>query len=69
MMELILKTVEQQAIADLLWACQSDEEVAVVVKVFGTEAIVVRDLMIAAVFDEVTETHLAERVLVDIMSK
>jgi hypothetical protein len=68
-MELILKTAEQRAIADLLWVCQSDEEVAVILKVFGTEAVVVRDLMIAAAFDEVTETHLAERVLVDIMSK
>lgn len=68
-MELALRTPEQRMIADLLWACRTREEVAVVVKVFGDEAMLVRDLMIAATFDDVEDTRLAERVLVDIMRK
>jgi hypothetical protein len=68
-MELVLKTVRQQMIADLLWVCNTGEEVAVVVKTFGPEAETIRQLMMAAALDTVEETHLAERVLVDIMSK
>ena len=68
-MELKLQTAAQVAIADLLWVAQSEEEVAVILKVFGHDARVVYDLMVAASFDQVEETHLAERVLVDIMSK
>ena len=68
-MELKLQNKTQMAIADLLWVAQSQEEVAVILKVFGREAEVVYNLMLAASFDQVQETHLAERVLVDIMSK
>ena len=68
-MELILKTPEQFVIADLLWACQTSDEVTAILNVFGKEAHVVRELMIAAAMDDVQETNLAERVLVDIMSK
>ena len=68
-MELKLQTAAQVAIADLLWVAQSEEEVNVILKVFGHDARVVYDLMLAASFDQVEETHLAERVLVDIMSK
>jgi hypothetical protein len=56
-------------IADLLWVCATGEEVAIVIKTFGQEAETIRQLMMATAFDEVEETHLAERVLVDIMSK
>ncbi len=56
-------------IADLLWVCNTGEEVAVVIKAFGHEAESIRQLMIATALDEVTETQQAERVLVDIMSK
>lgn len=68
-MELVLSTERQRMIADLLWVCNTGEEVAVVVKTFGPEAESIRQLMMAAALDEVTETQLAERVLVDIMSK
>ena len=68
-MELKLQNKTQVAIADLLWVAQTQEEVAVILKVFGHDARVVYDMMLAASFDEVEETHLAERVLVDIMSK
>jgi hypothetical protein len=68
-MELVLKTVRQQMIADLLWVCNTGEEVAIVIKTFGPEAETIRQLMMATALDTVEETHLAERVLVDIMSK
>ena len=68
-MELKLQTATQVAIADLLWVAQTEEEVNMILKVFGHDARVVYDLMLAASFDQVQETHLAERVLVDIMSK
>jgi hypothetical protein len=68
-MELKLKTAAQHKIADLLWVAQTEEEVNVILKVFGHEARVVYELMMAASFDQVEETHLAERVLIDIMSK
>ena len=68
-MELVLNTPRQRMIADLLWVCNTGEEVAVVIKTFGREAESIRQLMIATALDEVKETLLAERVLVDIMSK
>jgi hypothetical protein len=68
-MELVLSTDRQRMIADLLWICSTGEEVAVVIKTFGPEAESIRQLMMATALDEVTETQLAERVLVDIMSK
>ena len=68
-MELKLKNKTQVAIADLLWVAQSQEEVDVILKVFGHDARVVYELMTADACDQVQETHLAERVLVDIMSK
>jgi|LauGreSuBDMM15SN_2_FD.fasta_scaffold1043815_2 hypothetical protein len=68
-MELVLSTERQRMIADLLWVCNTSEEVTVIVKTFGYEAESIRQLMVAASLDEVKETQLAERVLVDIMSK
>ena len=68
-MELMLATARQHEIADLLWAAESQSEVNAVIRQFGVDAVIVRDLMIAAVIDQVEETDLAERVLVDIMSK
>jgi hypothetical protein len=68
-MEILFKTHEQTVIAELLWNCETEREVNVVLKTFGLEAYIVREMMIAASFDQVEETHLAERVLIDIMSK
>jgi hypothetical protein len=55
-------------IADLLWEASQNEMVAIV-KAAGVDGIIVRDMLIAATYDEYEETNLAERVLVDIMSK
>ena len=62
-MELILDTPQQHAIADLLWSAQTEDEVAEIVGTYGHVAIVVRELMIAAAMDEVTDTDLAQDVL------
>lgn len=68
-MELHLKNQVQASIADLFWVAQSQEEVDVILKAFGHDARVVYEMMLAASFDQVQETHLAERVLVDVMRK
>lgn len=68
-MEILFKTHEQTVIAELLWNCETEREVKVVLKTFGIEAYIVREMMIAATIDQVEETNLAERVLIDIMSK
>jgi len=62
-MELKLQNSTQVAIADLLWVAQSEEEVAVILKVFGHEARVVYELMLAATFDQIEDTPDADRVI------
>jgi hypothetical protein len=68
-MDIQFKTHQQTQIADLLWNCETDREVNVVLKTFGLDAYIVREMIVAATFDQVEETTLAERVLVDIMRK
>jgi hypothetical protein len=53
----------QSSIADLLWQCETAQQVDAVILLFGTDAVIVRDMIIAAQLDEVVETHLAGRVL------
>lgn len=62
-MELILQTPQQHAIADLLWAAQSIEDMQAIVRANGRDAVVVRDMMLAAFMDEVNDTDLAQEVL------
>lgn len=62
-MELVLQTPQQHAIADLLWAAQTEEEVAEIVGTYGRVAVVVRELMIAAAMDEINDTELAAEIL------
>jgi len=68
-MEIQFKNHEQTRIAELLWNCETDPEVNVVLRTFGLEAYIVREMIVAATFDQISETTLAERVLVDIMAK
>lgn len=68
-MELILSNPNQHRIADLLWAAQSMEDMQAIVRANGRDAVVVRDMMLAAFMDEVKETDLARNVLNDIFSK
>ena len=62
-MEIQFKTDEQKRIADLLWACQSQAEVNVVLRAFGLEAYIVKEMIIAATYDDVEDVALAQQVL------
>lgn len=62
-MELILPTPQQHAIADLLWSAQDESEVAEIISTYGHVALVVREMMIAAAMDEITDTELATEFL------
>lgn len=68
-MELMLKNKEQHKIADLLWQAQSQDEVNQILRVFGHDARVVYELMIAATFDDVDNTDMAVSVIDQIRSK
>jgi hypothetical protein len=56
-------TALQKRIVDLLWTCQSQEEVNVVLRVFGIDAYIVREMMLAEVYDDVDDVALAQHYL------
>lgn len=62
-MELKLQNDIQHQIADLLWAAKSMNEVRNILQVFGHDARVVYEMMVAATFDEVNDTAQAKEVL------
>ena len=62
-MELQLQNAEQRKIADLLWVAETEREVRAILNTFGHDARVVYELMVAATFDQVTDTDLAEQAL------
>ena len=51
-MEIQFANNTQCAIADLLWACRTIEDVQAVIRVFGTEAEVVYNMIMAVAVDE-----------------
>jgi hypothetical protein len=63
MLEIQFRTAEQRRIADIMWACQTNEEVNVVLRTFGREAYVVREMLIAATFDEADSVEEAKEYL------
>jgi hypothetical protein len=56
-------TALQKRIVDLLWTCQSQAEVNVVLRVFGIDAYIVREMMLAEVYDDVDDVALAQHYL------
>lgn len=62
-MELQLQTAAQHKIADLLWVAETQDEVNSILRVFGHDARVVYELMIAATFDDVEDTSQALAIL------
>lgn len=68
-MELQLQNAAQHKIADLLWVAQSQQEVNSILRVFGHDAHVVYNMMVAATFDEVEHTQDAERVIQRLIDK
>jgi hypothetical protein len=61
--EIKFKTDEQRRIADLLWSCQSQAEVNVVLRAFGVQGYIVKEMIIAATFDDMADVELAQQVL------
>lgn len=55
-------TAKQHKIADLLWSCQTFEQVEQFCKV-DPDVRVVRDMIVAAQLDSLTETDLAKEML------
>ena len=66
-------TQQQMQIAEMLWKCHSLEEVDRLVRnmppTYRQDAVLVKELLIAAGLDEVQETELADRALVDIFGR
>lgn len=66
-MELQLQNADQHRIADLLWNAKDQKEVKVILRLFGHDAQVVYNMMMAAYFDSMDDTDLAQDVLQKIM--
>ena len=62
-MELKLQNAEQHRIADLLWVAEDQDEVNRILQVFGHNAQVVYNMMIAATFDEIEDVSAAKNLL------
>ena len=64
---------QQMQIAEMLWKCNSLEDVDRLVRnmppSYRQDAVLVKELLIAAGLDDVQETELAERALVDIFGR
>ena len=68
-MDLKLQNEIQLKIADLLWTATDMEKVNYILKVFGKDAEIVYNMMVAEVYDKETDTDLAQEVLKNIMRK
>ena len=62
-MELKLQNAAQVKIADLLWVAQSQQEVDSILRVFGHDAHVVYNMMVAASFDQIEDVSQAQQVI------
>lgn len=62
-MELRLQNKRQVEIADMLWEAEDQASVDLVLKMFGHDAHVVHNMMVAAAMDQVTDTSMAEQAL------
>jgi|688.fasta_scaffold782607_1 hypothetical protein len=68
-MDLKLQNEVQFKIADLLWTATDMEKVNYILKVFGKDAEIVYNMMVAEVYDKETDTDLAQEALQNIMRK
>lgn len=57
---------KQKHCAELLWQCQTEDQVSSIVRLYGVDAIIVRELIVAATLDEIDDTCVAEVVLKEI---
>jgi hypothetical protein len=68
-MELELRKPIQHKIADLLWAAETAEEVDKIIRVFGHDARVVYNMMVAATYDQEMGTDVAEQLIKNILDR
>lgn len=68
-MDLKFETALHCKIADLMWVAETQQEVDALIKVFGHDAIVVHQMIIASVMDTENSTSLAKQVLDKIFNK
>jgi len=62
-MRLELANEQQHYIADLLWVAKNKETVKSILQIYGVDAIIVLNMMLADYYDNVDATDLAEQVL------
>lgn len=65
-MELNLQNPLQCKIAELLWKAQTQREVQEIITIFGHDARVVYEMMVAATFDDVSDVTQAQQALTKI---
>jgi hypothetical protein len=63
MMQIDFKTSEQRQIADLLWKCKSQQEVNLVIRMFGIQAQIVKEMMIATSLDDIEDVREAQQLI------
>lgn len=68
-MHMKLNTKLQHDIADLLWSAENMDQVNRIVKQFGPDAVMIRDMMLAEELDKYIEIDQAKEVLNQIRSK
>lgn len=59
-------STRQLRCAELLWQCQTESQVKSIVELFGIDAVIVRELIVAATLDDIDDTAVAEVVLKEI---
>lgn len=60
---LTLYTNEQRRIADALWAAESLEQVDQIIRQYGAMALTIKELMLAAAFDDISDLEQAQDLL------
>lgn len=68
-MQIKFANPRQVEIADLLWEANSEAEVDAIIAEYGHDARVVRMMLIAAAYDQITDTDLANEVIDNIRNK
>jgi len=63
MMDIELSNKLQHHIADLMWKAKDLDAVQSIIKIYGKDAEIVLNMMLASTYDQVNSTDLAEKVL------
>lgn len=56
-------TPRQRQLASLIWACETNQQVQALVDVFGSDADVVRNMIVATVLDGIDDVDISSNVL------